>query len=100
MAWRERTANQTRSARARPKLCNRFLGRLFDGRFVGEAEVIVRGKIEQRLGVNLDVGRLRRINSPQFTTQALLANSRQSFIQLVIEFAHFIVSNGYDLSKS
>ena len=53
---RQRTADEARSARAGTVAFHGFDGRLFQGRVVGQAKVIVRGEIEQGPAPDLDAG--------------------------------------------
>ena len=85
---RQRAANQPRRAGAGAKFFHGLDGGFLEQRVVGEAEIIVRRKIKQRLSADLDVRALRRIHAAQFAKQTLAANGVQALSQFCIERSH------------
>jgi hypothetical protein len=75
---RQRAAEQAGSARARAKFVDSVHGGFLQSRIIGQTEVIVGGKIEERLPVHLDARALGRINAAQFAVKPLLADILQS----------------------
>ena len=69
----QRTADQTRGARAGPEILDCFDRRFLERGFIGKTEVIVRRKIKESFAADFDARQLRRINSAQFTIQAAAA---------------------------
>ncbi len=88
LVGRERTADQARGTGAGAVALDGFDGRFLEGRFVGEAEVVVGREVEQRLAGDLDARGLGRINAAQFAQQSLLAQGRQSLSQFMVEVVH------------
>ena len=52
---------------------------------VGEAEIIVRGKVEERASGDLDARALRGIHAAQFAVEPLLANDVEAAAQFLVE---------------
>src|SRR5436309_11794953 len=55
---------------------------------VGKSEIIVGGKIQQRLAVHLRVRQLGRVDAAQFAIQTALADRVESCCQLFVKCAH------------
>ena len=84
----ERAANQPRGAGAGPIFFHGAGGGGFERRVIGQAEVIVGGKIEEGLAVDLDAGGLRGVHAAQFAVQALLPQINQARRQVLIKRLH------------
>jgi hypothetical protein len=72
MKRRERTTDQAGGSTARAVTVDRVDCGLAQGRVIGEAKIIVRGKIEKWLSGDLEMGGLGGIHPAQFAVQPLL----------------------------
>ena len=70
---RERTADEPRRAGTGTKFFHSANGGGFQRGMIGEAEVIVGGKIQERLAAEFDANPLRGIHAAQFAEQVLFA---------------------------
>ena len=84
----ERAANQPRGAGAGPVLFHGGGRGGFEGRVIGQAEVIVGGEVEESLAVDLDAGGLGGVHAAQFAIQTLLPQINQARGQVLIESFH------------
>ena len=80
---RQRAANQTRRARARAKFLHGADSRRFQRRMIGEAEIVVGGKIEKRFAADCEVCSLRGIHAAQFAEQVLFAPAGKAAVEFV-----------------
>ena len=88
MVRRERTANQARGPGAGAKRIHGPERGFLEPRVIGQAEIIVRRKIQQRLSADLDAGALRRIHAAQPAEQALAADGGEALLQFCVEGHH------------
>ena len=86
--WRKRTANQTRCTRARAEFFHGLDGRRFQRGMIGEAEIVVRGKIEEGFAADFNVCALRGIHAAQFAKQVLFAERSEALVEFVGERSH------------
>src|SRR5262249_29137163 len=81
----ERAAHEPRRARTGAELFNGPRGSHLERRMIGQTEIVVGGKIEQRRPVDLDAGALSGVHAAQFAKQPLFAQSRKALTQFTVE---------------
>ena len=84
--WSERSANQPRSARACAEFFNRLNRGFFEQGVIGEAEIIVGRKIEERFAVDFDARRLRGIDAAQFAKEIFRAKRVEPPLKFDVKF--------------
>ena len=94
---RQRAANQARRAGAGAEFFHRLDGGFLQQRVVGETEVIVGRKIQQRFAADLDARALRRIHAAQFAEQTLAADGVKALVQFCVKVSHAANFTIYDL---
>ena len=84
----QRTADQPRRAGADAELLDRLPRRLAKRRMPSQTKVVVGGKVDELAATELDSHRLRRLDLPQFTPQAGIADFAEVAPELFVETDH------------
>ena len=88
MERRQRAADEPRRARARAMGFHGLDGGFLQRRMIGEAEVIIGGKIQQRPAVHRQPRALGGIDAAQLAEQVLLAQGGEALFQFLIKVRH------------
>ena len=83
---RERAANQPLRAGACAEFFNRLHRGFFEQRVIGQAEIIVGRKIQERFAADLNARRLRRIDAAQLAQKILFAKRVEPLLEFDVKF--------------